>query len=138
MAIINMQTMRYINLLDKASSVKTEKCFVYNNTIFFAVHKELVSKAIGSAGINVRMIQEHLGKKIKIIAEPIGPGDASRFVLDVVSPTRFKSIEIKDRAFVITAGTNQNKAALIGRNRRRFFELEIILKDIFGLGLKII
>ena len=35
MAIINMQTMRYINLLDKASNVKTRKCFVYNNTIYF-------------------------------------------------------------------------------------------------------
>ena len=62
MAIINMQTMRYINLLDRASHVKTSKCFVYNNTIMFAVPKEMVSKAIGPDAINVRRIQEVLLK----------------------------------------------------------------------------
>lgn len=138
MAIINMQTMRYINLLDRASSVKTKQCFLYNNIIFFAVPKALVSKAIGPSAINVRRIQEHLGKKVRIIPAPFGLEDVPRFVHNLVSPNKFKSIEVKDGAFILTAGNNQNKAVLIGRNKRRFEELRIILLDIFGMELKIL
>ena len=138
MAIINMQTMRYINLLDKASHVKTKQCFVYNNTIFFAVPRELVSRAIGPAAVNVRKIQEDLGKKVRIIAEPAGLREAPRFLHDLVAPTKFKSLEIKEGCFVIIAGNNQSKASLIGRDRRRAEELHKIIHELFGFDLKIL
>lgn len=137
MATIDMQTMRYINLLDRVTRVKTSKCFVYNNTIIFAVPQGLVSRAIGPQGNNVRNIQVTLGKKIKIIAEPNGVDDAVRFVQDVVDPVTFKSLELKDGAFLLTAGS-QSKAALIGRNKRRFEELAQIMHDSFGHSLRII
>ena len=138
MATIDMQTMRYINLLDKASNVKTRKCFVYNNTIYFAVPKVFVSKAIGPDAINVRRIQESLGKKVKIIKETEEERDFERFLQDVVSPTKFKNIEMKDNIVTITAGSMQNKAGLIGRNRRRFEELKKVLQDLFGFELRIV
>jgi len=130
--------MRYINLLDRTAHVKTRKCFVYNNTIFFAVPRQFVSKAIGPDASNIRKIQESLGKKIKVIKEAGGYEDAENFVEDVVSPAKFKSFEVKDGAGIITAGNNQNKAILIGRNKRRMEELKQILHDIFGLDLKIV
>ena len=133
-----MQTMRYINLLDRASRVRTNRCFVYNNTIFFAVPRNLVSRALGPAAINVRKIQENLGRKIRIVAEPEGAWDAKRFVGDLVSPNKFKSLEIKDNLIILTAGSSQNKAILIGRNKKRLEELDSILQDIFGMALKIV
>lgn len=132
-----MQTMRYINLLDRASRVKTSKCFVYNNTIIFAVPRDMISRAIGPAGVNIRAIQEKLGKKVKVISEANEILDAERFVRDVVSPLRFKSLELKDNVFILTAGS-ESKAALIGRNRRRLDELNQILKDNFGKEVRII
>lgn len=138
MAIIDMQTMRYINLLDRASRVKTKQCFVYNNTIFFAVPRELVSKAIGPAALHVKKIQEDLGKKVRIIAEPDGLKDISKFIQSLVSPNKFKSLEIKDNSVIITAGSNQNKAVLIGRDKRRLFELQKIIQNVYGTDLKII
>lgn len=137
MTTINMQTMRYINLLDKTTRVKTRKCFLYNNSIVFAVPKIFMSQAIGPEAAHVRAIQEQIGKKIKIIEEVQGIDDAQRFVEDLVSPVTFKSLEIKEGIFVLTAGM-QSKAALIGRNRRRYDELQQILKDTFGLDLKIV
>lgn len=137
MAVINMQTMRYINLLDRESRVKTRKCFVYNNVIIFAVPFFMMARAIGPAGINIRRIQESLGKKIRIIREPNGIEDAERFVRDIVSPVGFKSLELRDDIFVLTAGS-QSKAALIGRNKRRLIELNQILKDSFGKELRIV
>ena len=65
MSTINIQTMRYINLLDSTSRVKTRKCFVYNNTIIFAVPSELMSRAIGPNASNIHYLQEKLGKRIR-------------------------------------------------------------------------
>ncbi len=137
MAIINMQLMRYINLLDRASRVKTRKCFVYNNMVIFAVPKPLISQAIGPGASNIHRIQEQLGKKVKIVAEPNGIEDAPEFVREVVSPVKFKSLELKEGSFILNAGST-SKAALIGRNKRRFDELRQILMDSFGIELKIV
>jgi transcription antitermination factor NusA-like protein len=137
MTVINMQLMRYINLLDRTSHVKTRKCFVYNNMIVFAVPRMMISQAIGPGAANVHRIQEQLGKKVKIVAEPTGIGEAPEFVREIVSPVRFKSLELKEGSFVLNAGST-SKAALIGRNRRRFDELRQILMDNFGIELKIV
>ena len=133
-----MTSMRYINILDKVSRVKTRKCFIHNNTIFFAVEERQVSRAIGSSASNIKRIQEQIGKKVKIISEPKSTEDAQRFIEDIVSPIKLKNLEIKDNTIIITAGNNQNKAALIGRNKRRFEELKKIVNDFFNLDLKII
>ena len=137
MTVLDLQIIRYINLLDNASKVKTTKCFTYNNTIFFAVPKSLMSKAIGPNAVNIRHIQEKLNKKVKIIAEPNGTESLARFVQDIVAPVRFVSIEVKEGVVNLNAGS-QSKAALIGRNRRREVELNQILKDNFNMELKIL
>jgi len=138
MSVIDMQTMRYINLLDSVSRVKTRRCFVYHGKLFFAVNKNLVSKAIGAAASNIKTLQEKIGKKIKIIREPSGEEDIQRFIEDIVFPVKMKSVEIKDGIVVITGGSNQNKASLIGRNKRRYDELRKIVHDFFGFDLKIL
>lgn len=136
MTVIDLQTIRYINLLDNASNVKTRKCFVYNNIIFFAVPKNMISQAIGPNAINVKRIQEKLGKKIKIISEASNVTDAQSFIESIIAPVKFKSLEITNGTVTINAGS-QSKAALIGRNRRRETEMQQIIKDTFGLELKI-
>lgn len=136
MTLITMQTMRYINLLDRVARVKTRHCFSYNNMIIFAVPRELMSKAIGTNGKNVHMMQDTLGRKIKIIREPRGLEDLEQFMKDIIDPLSFRGIDIKESEVIMTAG--QHKAALIGRNRARLEELSIILKDSFGKELKIV
>lgn len=137
MAVIDMQTMRYINLLDRESRVKTRKCFFYNNAIVFAVPRAFLAQAIGRNAEHIRSIQEQIGRKIKVITEAGGIEDAERFVADVVAPVTFNGLEFKDGIFVLTAGM-QSKAALIGRNRRREDELRQIMKDTFGADVKIV
>lgn len=138
MSTINMQTIRYINLLDKASRVRTSKCFIYNNAIIFAVPRSMVSRAIGPNALHIRELQEKLGKKIRIISEAEGLGDIQRFVDDIVAPIRFKSLEVTPEGAVITSGSTQVKASLFGRNKKRLEELSQIVKDTFGIELKIV
>jgi hypothetical protein len=49
----------------------------------------------------------------------------------------FKDLEIKDKEVIINAGM-RNKAALIGRNKRRFFEMQKIIRNFFGKDFRII
>lgn len=133
-----MQTMRYINLLDRASHVKTRNCFIYNNTIIFAVPRSKMSKAIGIDAGNIKKLQDKLGKRVRIVREPEGVEDMGRFISDIVIPAKFKSIEVRDGTLLITAGSVQNKATLMGRNKKRMEELGKIVRAIFNLGLRIV
>jgi len=137
MSTINMQTMRYINLLDQIARVKTTRCFSYNNSIYFAVPRAFVSQAIGRNASNIQMLQDKIGKRIKIIIASSGVEDIERFVRSIIEPAQFKSIEVKEKELIITAGSMQNKANLLGRNKKRFEELAEVIKDDFSLELKV-
>ena len=62
--------------------------------------------------------------------------DAKKFIGTVISPTEFKDLEFNNNEIIINAGS-QNKAALIGREKRRLYELQKIARDFFGKDLKI-
>ena len=77
-----------------------------------------------------------LDRRIKIVAQPQGIFDAEYFIRAIVSPTTFKNFEIKDNEIQITGG--DNKAILIGRNKKRLFEMQKIVKDFFGKEFRIV
>ncbi|MEK6897182.1 MAG: hypothetical protein AABW93_01480 [Nanoarchaeota archaeon] len=132
---IDMQDLRYLNLFEKIMNVRTRFCFRYNDAIIFSVPRELVAKSIGENGRNVREMSEILGKRIRVIASPRGLHDAENFIRALVAPLTIKSLKITDNEIVVSGGTN--KAALIGRNKRRFLEMQKIVKDFFGKEFRI-
>ena len=129
--VIDMQSMRYINLFEKISRVSTTNCFLYNNTIVFAVPGREVSRAIVKGAANIKHMQEILGKKVKVIQER-DTNEIQKFIADLIDPITFNKVEIVDGTVAITAG-RQSKAALIGRNRQREEELQEILKKFFNI-----
>lgn len=131
-----MQDMRHLNLFGKITRVSTRFCFKYNETIFFCVPKRLVSKSVGENGKNIKQMSQILGKRVKVIAMPEGIKDLKVFVESIVSPVTFKDIEVKDNEVVLTSGS-QSKAALIGRNKRRFLEMQRVVKDFFKKDFRI-
>jgi len=133
---INMQEIRYLNLFEKIMRVRTRFCFRYNDAIVFCVPKKLMAKAIGEGGKNIKKMSQILGKKIKVVAVPNGISDAEIFIRAVINPVTFKNIEIKNNEIMVTAGAS--KAALIGRNKRRFLEMQKIVKDFFGKEFRIV
>jgi transcription antitermination factor NusA-like protein len=109
----------------------------YNDTIIFCVPREFVMRAVGEEGRNIKRISEILQKKIRVIPSPNGIQNIRQFIENIVKPVMFKDLEIRGREIILTAGS-QSKASLIGRNKRRFFELQKIVKDYFGKELRII
>ncbi len=133
---IEMKDLRHLNLFGKITKVPTRFFFEYNNAYVFCVPKGKISKAAGDKGKNVKKLHEILNRRIKIIPLPKDENDAEDFFRNIVSPTEFKELEVKDNEIIINAG-QRNKAALIGRNKRRLIELQKISKDYFGKNLKI-
>lgn len=131
--------MRYLNLLDSVSRVKAKKCFVYNNTIYFAVPSKLFPKALGPNGRNLKIISERLSKKVRIIRDAQDDlRSIERFVGAIVSPVEFVSLEVRGEDYVLTAGSRTRAATLIGRNKTRLEELSKIINSYFGKDLKIV
>ncbi|MBI2448731.1 hypothetical protein HYV49_00360 [Candidatus Pacearchaeota archaeon] len=137
MKTIDMQLMRYLNLFEKITHIRTKYCFFYNNTVVFLVEEKLVSRAIGENGRHVRRIAEILGRKIKIVPFPNGDKDILRFIATIVEPIRFNGLEVTENDVIISAG-RQSKAALIGRNKTRLAEIQKIIKEYFNKELKIV
>ena len=133
-----MQDMRHLNLFEKITRINTKFCFTYNSAIIFCVPKNLIYKAIGDDARNIRKMNEVIGKKIKIIPMPQGLHHAKQFIEAIVNPVKFKDLEIKGDEMILTAGNNQVKAALIGRDKRRFMEMQKIIKDFFGKEFRIV
>lgn len=143
---IDMQLMRYINLFAKIAKVQTHNCFVYNNTIYFAVPKKDVTKALGKNASNVKKISETLRKRVRVISKPktelVDSDKATEekenalktFVAEIVAPVEFSSFDFKPEENTVTiSGTREQKAMMIGRDRVRQKELQEILDRNFGV-----
>jgi NusA-like KH domain protein len=134
---INMQDIQHLNLFSQVTRINTRFCMEYNRTIIFCVPKEFVNRAVGEEGRNIRRLSEIMNKRVRVIAVPRGIQDARGFIQTIVKPVMFKDLEIKENEMILTAGNMQNKASLIGRDKKRFFELQKICKDFFGKELRI-
>ena len=132
MKVLDLKFIRYANLFDKITRIKSKHCFEYNNTIIFAVPREFVARAIGPENINLEKLSRLIGKKIKIAAIPNGKEDIENFISIIVRPIKFKAVEIRDGEIIISA-YSQNKAALIGRGKVRLEEMGNILEQYFGI-----
>jgi NusA-like KH domain protein len=134
---LDMQDLRYLNLFEKVTGIRTHYCFEYNNAVIFCVPREFVSRAIGPEARNLRRISEIIKKRVKVIAIPNNSQDIRRFIELVVSPVTFKDLEISTNEIILNAGS-QSKAALIGRDKRRLIEMQKIIKDFFKKDFRII
>ncbi|MFH1310868.1 MAG: hypothetical protein ABIH65_00490 [Nanoarchaeota archaeon] len=133
---IDMQEMRYLNLFEKIMKIRTRFCFRYNEAIFFCVPRYLLSKAIGENGRNIKEMSRILSRRIKVVVYPEGIHNAETFIRAIVSPVNFKNLEVKNNEIIIAGGSN--KAALIGRNKRRLLEMQKIIENFFGKEFRVV
>jgi NusA-like KH domain protein len=134
---INMEDLRHLNLFSKITKISTRHCFSYNNILMFCVPKSKISQALGKGGENLKKMSDILKKRIRILPKPLGIEDAETFIQGIINPITFNGLEIKNNEIILNAGP-QNKAALLGRHKRRLAEMQKIVKEYFGLEYKVI
>jgi NusA-like KH domain protein len=135
---LDMQEIRHLNLFSQITRVNTRFCVHYNGTLIFCVPKYLIKKSLGENNKNIKKINEILNKKIRVIEIPRGIKDIKRFIEEIITPIKFKSLEVKKDEVIITSLNMQNKAALIGREKKRLYELQKAIKEYFNKDLKIL
>ncbi|MCA9487581.1 MAG: hypothetical protein KC516_01315 [Nanoarchaeota archaeon] len=133
---IDMQGMRYLNLFEKITGIRTRFFFNYNNMLVFVVPKPLIAKALGKDNSNLRRMSEIIKKRIRVIAQPRGIEDIKIFIQSIVNPLEFKDLEVKEDEIILTAG-KQSKAALLGRDKRRLIEMKDIVGEFFNMEFRI-
>lgn len=121
----------------KITKVQTRYCFKYNEIIMFCVPKSKISQALGRNGENLKKMSDLIKKRIRILPIPNGEENIKEFIQAIVAPVTFKEIELVPEEVILNAGP-QNKAALLGRNKRRLLEMKKIIKDFFGLEYRVI
>ena len=126
-----------MNLFSKITRVRARHCFFFNNLLIFVVEPELVSRAVGENGANIRQISMITRRRVKVIASP-KPTEIEKFVRELVYPIKFKRLVIESNVITILAGP-QSKAMLIGRDRSKINQLLEVLKRYFEINaLKVI
>ncbi|NCN51870.1 hypothetical protein GW931_02570 [archaeon] len=134
---IDMQGLRYLSLFRKITKLETRYCFLYNEILMFCVHKHDIPQALGRNGENLKKMSDILKRRVRIIQIPKGIETAKQFIQAVIAPVTFKEIEITPNELIVNAGS-ENKAALLGRNKRRLNEMKTIVKDFFRVEYKVI
>lgn len=135
--VIDRKDIRYLNLFSNVTRIPTKYCFEYNNVIIFCVPRKLLRKAVGEDAKNLRKISEIIRKRVKVVAIPESVEDARGFIEAVISPFTFRDFEISGNEIIVTGGGSQNKAALIGRNKKRLQEMQEIIRDFFKKDFRI-
>jgi len=135
--IIDMQGLRHLSLFRKITKLETRYCFSYNEILMFCVPRHDIPQALGRNGENLKKMSDILRKRVRVIAIPKGIENAKQFIQAVIAPVTFKEMEITPDEIIINAGS-ENKAALLGRNKRRLNEMKTIVKDFFKVEYRII
>lgn len=136
MKTIDMKSLMYLKLFNQVTRINTQDCFTYNNTLYFCVPTNLLSRAVGDAGKNVKRLSEITKKRIRIIKLPRGISDAKNFINSLIDPIQVNEVTINDNEIIIS-GSTQTKATIIGRNKRRLVEMQKIIQDFFGKEFRV-
>lgn len=118
-----------MSLFESITGAKLKDCIVEDNLIFIVEEGE-IGKAIGKKAANVRMVENVLKKKIRIIEFS---SDVSIFVRNLVYPIKVESVSQENGILTIEAKGIETKSRLIGRDRGNLENIKKIVKRYFSI-----
>ena len=122
--------MKYMALFEKITRTSIKDCIIYENQIIFIITSDNIAKAVGKNGSNVKLLENKLGKKIRIVKFN---EDCVKFTQNLIYYLKNTKIEKKDNNIIITGPDTKTKALLIGRNSQNLRKLESIIKRFFDI-----
>ena len=123
------------SILERKTGVSVKDCFQEDGVVYFIVPPGQLGKALGRGGENIRALQNHLGKKIKVIEFREQVAD---FVRNVIYPLKVEGITEDDEAILIKDSNYQTKSVLIGREGKNLRVLNRAVQRFFGKEVKVV
>ena len=121
-------SIRTMAMFEKITNVQPRDCIISGEEVYFVVDQEMMGKAIGKHGSNMKSLRRVLGNKhVKIFA---CNGDLESTLKSMVP--NISKIEIKGGSVLISVPRSE-KVAVIGRNGRNINAIREILKRRFAV-----
>ena len=117
-------------MFSKLTKANVKDCFLTNDILTFVVHENEIGKAIGKKGINVKMVEKALNRKIKIVE--FSP-NLEVFLKNLVYPTSVKEIKEEEGLVVISGNDKSSNSIIIGRNASNLNNIKETVKRYFKI-----
>lgn len=124
-----MSLMKYMSLFESITGAKLKDC-IANDKLIFIVEEGNISKSIGKRGSNVKMLENVIKKRIRIVEFN---NDVADFIKNLIYPTIVKDIKQENSIVSIMANDTISKGILIGRDRHNINIIKSIVKRYFKI-----
>lgn len=124
------ELIKIISLFEAITKAKVKDCLVDERSALFIVGEHQISKAIGKKGANVRLLENKLKKKVKIVE--FSPNVVT-FIKNLIMPLIVEEIKEEDRIITLKSQDSKTKGLLIGRNAKNLRNYESIAKRYFEI-----
>lgn len=125
------EVIKIMSLFDSITQAKLKDYFEDDNGLpVFVVHPKEIGKAVGKKGANVRLLEEKLNRKIKIIE--FNP-NVQNFVRNLVYPLKLENAEKEGSVLRLQPSDPKTRSLLIGRAAKNLRNIEKIIKRYFEI-----
>ncbi|MFW6013706.1 MAG: NusA-like transcription termination signal-binding factor [Nanoarchaeota archaeon] len=125
------EVIKVMSLFNSITQARLKDYFVDGNGLpVFVVQEKEIGKAVGKKGANVRLLEEKLNRKIKIIE--FNP-DVLKFAKNLVYPMKLENAEVEGKILTLQPEDKKSRGLLIGRAAKNLRNIEKIIKRYFDV-----
>ena len=128
---LDLQTIGLIQHFEKITRAKVKDCFVDKlELLTFVVQPGQLRNAVGKQGFNVKRLEQHLNRKLKIIE--FNP-TLERFVRNVLFPSKVEEVTKEENIITVKPLDSKTRGLIIGRNAQNLRNSEATIKRYFQI-----
>lgn len=130
---LDQETLELSSLMERITNARVKDCFKdeANETIYLIVAPGELGKAIGKGGSNIRLVQEKVGKKVRVIEYS---DNLATFVRNLIYPLNVAEISEEAGNLIIRDESKKTKSLLIGREGRNLKLLNRAVRRFFNVN----
>lgn len=130
---LDQETLELSSLMERITNARVKDCFKdeANETIYLVVAPGELGKAVGKGGSNIRLVQEKIGKKVRVIEFN---DNLASFVRNLIYPLNVAEIKEEAGDVIIRDDNKKTKSLLIGREGRNLKLLNRAVRRFFSVN----
>ncbi len=132
--ILDQEVLGLSLLFEKATGARVVDCFQDKEIIFFVVAKGEMGKALGKKAVNLKRMQDELGKRVKLIEYD---DDLISYVRKVIYPLQVEEILADEQTVTLKDRNKKTKSLLIGREGRNLQFIKRAVKRFFNVDVRV-
>lgn len=133
--ILDQEAFGLSSLMEKIARVRVKDCFKDEEIIYFVVAPGELGKAIGKGAVNIKRVQEELGKRIKVVEYN---EDMVTFIKNIIYPAKVEEIVEENNVIFIKDSSKKTKSLLIGRGGKNLKLINRAVKRFFNKEVKVV